>query len=108
MAPLQPAITRRALLGAAAVLPLTGCAKDRSQSSTDAAASATPTGSPTVSASPSIPQETLRPELVKLEQRFDAILGVYATVTATGATIVHRADERFAFCSAFKGWAAAA
>nr|WP_237710837.1 serine hydrolase [Saccharopolyspora spinosa] len=35
-------------------------------------------------------------------------MGVYALNTGTGATIAHRADERFAFCSAFKALAAAA
>lgn len=46
--------------------------------------------------------------LVELERKFDARLGVYALATDTGATIAYRADERFAFCSAFKGLAAAA
>jgi beta-lactamase class A len=46
--------------------------------------------------------------LIALERKWDARLGVYALHTATGATIAHRADERFAFCSTFKGLAAAA
>ncbi|MGO4650002.1 class A beta-lactamase [Nocardia sp. 2YAB30] len=46
--------------------------------------------------------------LAELERTFDARLGVYALATGTGATVAHRADERFAFCSAFKGLAAAA
>ncbi|GAA4158147.1 class A beta-lactamase BlaC [Phytohabitans flavus] len=46
--------------------------------------------------------------LVELERRFDARLGVYALATGTGTSIAHRADERFAFCSTFKGLAAAA
>ncbi|GAA5107460.1 class A beta-lactamase BlaC [Nocardia iowensis] len=33
---------------------------------------------------------------------------MFALATGTGATIAHRADERFAFCSTFKGLAAAA
>jgi beta-lactamase class A len=33
---------------------------------------------------------------------------VYALATGTGSAITHRADERFAFCSTFKGLAAAA
>lgn len=33
---------------------------------------------------------------------------MYALATGTGATLAYRADERFAFCSAFKGLAAAA
>ncbi|MEV4543341.1 class A beta-lactamase [Micromonospora echinaurantiaca] len=46
--------------------------------------------------------------LTELERRYDARLGVYALATGTGTTIAHRADERFAFCSTFKGLAAAA
>nr|WP_244409933.1 class A beta-lactamase [Streptomyces albofaciens] len=43
-----------------------------------------------------------------MERKYDARLGVYALATGTGATVAHRADERFAFCSTFKGLAAAA
>jgi beta-lactamase class A len=43
-----------------------------------------------------------------LERRHGARLGVYAVATGTGATVTHRADERFAFCSTFKAVAAAA
>ncbi|MEV0087948.1 class A beta-lactamase [Saccharopolyspora sp. NPDC050642] len=46
--------------------------------------------------------------LAELERKFDARLGVYALATGTGATVAYRADERFAFCSTFKGLAAAA
>lgn len=45
--------------------------------------------------------------LFELEKKYDARLGVYA-LSNTGRTIEHRADERFAFCSTFKGLAAAA
>ncbi|WP_436789016.1 class A beta-lactamase, partial [Yinghuangia sp. YIM S10712] len=47
-------------------------------------------------------------ELAELERKFDARLGVYALAVGTGKEIAHRADERFAFCSTFKGLAAAA
>ncbi|GAB2593120.1 class A beta-lactamase BlaA [Streptomyces capparidis] len=47
-------------------------------------------------------------ELLDLEQRYRARLGVYAVNTRTGRTVAHRADERFAFCSTFKGIAVAA
>ena len=46
--------------------------------------------------------------LFSLERKYAARLGVYALDTGTGATIAHRADERFAFCSTFKAVAAAA
>jgi len=44
--------------------------------------------------------------LFELETTFGARLGVFAS--GAGGTVEHRADERFAFCSAFKGLAAAA
>lgn len=89
-------VSRRALLGMAALLPLTGCA-------TDTAPAPPPTSTP--SSTP--PAVIERPEgLARLEQKFAARIGVYAT--GTSGTVVHRADERFAFCSTFKGLAAAA
>ncbi|MGV9614517.1 class A beta-lactamase [Nocardia xishanensis] len=88
----RPLLTRRTLLCAAALLPLAGCATEPAP---PAAAPATPT-------------EVHHERLVELERQFDARLGVYALDTGTGVTIAHRADERFAFCSTFKGLAAAA
>lgn len=46
-------------------------------------------------------------EFAQLESRFDVRLGVFAIDTATGATVRHRADERFAYASTFKALAAA-
>ncbi|WP_280391986.1 class A beta-lactamase [Nocardia brasiliensis] len=80
---------RRALLGATALLPLAAC-------STSATTDSVPT------------TQAPHDRLFELERKFDARLGVYALDTASGATIAHRADERFAFCSTFKGLAAAA
>jgi beta-lactamase class A len=91
-----PSITRRAFLGATALLPLTGCA------TVETPAPAPPP--PHAAAPPGHQFE----RLIELERQFDAGLGVYALDTGTGATIEHRADERFAFCSTFKGLAAAA
>ncbi len=89
-------VSRRALLGMAALLPLAGCATE------------TEPAPPPASTKSSTPQAVIEnPEaLAQLEQKFGARLGLYATGTA--GTIVHRADERFAFCSTFKGLAAAA
>ncbi|GLZ77914.1 beta-lactamase [Actinorhabdospora filicis] len=86
-------LSRRAILGAA-LLPLAACG------TTEEPAAA----GPSPSASAPAPDEGL----TALEQRFGARLGVYAVNTGTGATIAHRADERFAFCSTFKALAAAA
>ncbi|RLK25886.1 beta-lactamase class A [Micromonospora sp. M71_S20] len=96
----QPTVTRRALLGAVAALPLAGCADDRTPSvATTSAVPASPSAAATGGH---------HDRLAELERTFDARLGVYALATNTGDTIVHRADERFAFCFTFKGLAAAA
>ncbi|MFI9818620.1 class A beta-lactamase [Saccharothrix variisporea] len=88
-------LSRRTFLGAA-LLPLTAC-----------------TTPPPTQSSPPPPTTTTstaqnHPALTALEQKYGARLGVYALATGSGTTIAHRADERFAFCSTFKGLAAAA
>lgn len=42
-----------------------------------------------------------------LEDRYQALIGVYAVDLESSATVEHRADERFAMCSTFKAYAAA-
>jgi beta-lactamase class A len=87
---------RRTVLKTFALLPLAGCAAPPATQTTTTNASATTTTS----------TAPVRHEaLFELEKKFDARLGVYA---AGVGTIEHRADERFAFCSTFKGLAAAA
>ena len=88
----EPRVTRRAFLGAAALFPLVGCRADE----------------PTFTAVPPAPVTVDTIRLRRLERRFDARLGVYAINTGTGEELAYRADERFAFCSTFKGLAAAA
>ncbi|MEV6367890.1 class A beta-lactamase [Micromonospora musae] len=71
---------------------------------------ATPSGAGTASAPatgapPAVPAPDR--EFGRLETEFDARLGVFAVDTGTGATIGHRADERFAYASTFKALAAA-
>ncbi|MEU5539975.1 class A beta-lactamase [Streptomyces sp. NPDC020362] len=51
---------------------------------------------------------TVSTELGQLEQRYGARLGVYARNARTGRTVAYRAGERFAMCSTFKAFAAAA
>ncbi|NKY31072.1 class A beta-lactamase [Nocardia gamkensis] len=89
----QSPIGRRTLLAAAALLPLAGCAAEKG---------------PSPSAAPTAKTDERHDRLIELERKFDARLGVYARATGTGVTVAHRADERFAFCSTFKGLAAAA
>ncbi|MEU4642958.1 class A beta-lactamase [Micromonospora sp. NPDC023814] len=98
----QPTITRRALLGMAALSPLAGCAKDGPSAVVPSAPAASASSSATAGA------DNRHDRLVELERKFDVRLGMYALATGTGATVAHRADERFAFCSTFKGLAAAA
>jgi beta-lactamase class A len=88
---------RRTLLKSMALLPLAGCAPAPAPPTTTNMTKTTP---PTTTAAP------VRHEaLYELEKKYDARLGVYA---AGVSTIEHRADERFAFCSTFKGLATAA
>jgi len=100
----RAAITRRAFLGAAALLPLAGCAAEKTPASSP---SFVPSPSPTPSSSAASVTDRHH-HLIELERKFDARVGVYALAIGTGATIAHRADERFAFCSVFKALAAAA
>ncbi|MFC5291128.1 class A beta-lactamase [Actinokineospora guangxiensis] len=95
--------SRRAFLGGLALLPLAACAAPTTPPTT----SSVPTTLPTT-ADPTTPRLLPTEPLRALERKFDARLGVYAVDTATGATLAHRADERFAFCSTFKALAAAA
>ncbi|MEU5906913.1 class A beta-lactamase [Micromonospora sp. NPDC047527] len=62
------------------------------------------TPSPQVSPTPS-PADPR--ELQRLEETFDARLGIYAVDTGTGRTVEHRADERFAYASTWKALGAA-
>jgi beta-lactamase class A len=87
--------SRRALLVAAALLPLAGCGRS---------VSAPP--SPAPSRRSAGPPDLSR--YVALERKHRSRLGVYAVATGTGLTVAYRADQRFAFCSTFKTLAAAA
>jgi beta-lactamase class A len=105
----QPTITRRAFLGVAALLPLVGCAKGGTTATLPSPAGAPDSAQATSASSPSAATANDQHDhLVELERKFDARLGLYALATGTGTTMCYRADERFAFCSTFKGLAAAA
>lgn len=76
---------RRALLMAAAAMPLAACA------------------------APGRPQQAaFERRLAAIEDGFDGRVGVFAIDTADGATLGRRADERFPMCSSFKAVLAAA
>ncbi len=89
--------TRRTLLTTLALLPLASCT-----------AQSTPSTQPQPTPTTTSPTPERHDQLLELERKFDARLGLYALDTNSGRTIAHRADERFAFCSTFKGLAAAA
>ncbi|MFF9151539.1 class A beta-lactamase [Streptomyces sp. NPDC014846] len=63
---------------------------------------------PPAAAAPGTGSPGAETELRDLEQRYDARLGVFAHNVRTGRTLSHRAGERFAMCSTFKAFAAAA
>lgn len=88
---------RRTVLKSLALLPLAGCATPP-----PSAPSATTTTSTTTTTTAPVRLDAL----AELEKKFDARLGVFAA--SADRTVEHRADERFAFCSTFKGLAAAA
>lgn len=94
--------SRRALLLAAALAPVAGCATGEEQGRDGTAAPSSP------SSGRGAPAPVTPRSLPGLEREYGARLGVYAVDTGTGATVVHRADERFAICSVFKTLAAAA
>ncbi|MEV5147366.1 class A beta-lactamase [Streptomyces sp. NPDC052727] len=75
---------------------------------TGAAMTTTALSAPAASASPGAESRAGHPELAELERRYGARLGVYARNVRTGRTVSHRAGERFAMCSTFKAFAAAA
>lgn len=67
---------------------------------------ATPLSAGARAATPRTDQLSRR--LADLERRHSARLGVFAHDTATGRSVLYRADERFPLCSLFKTLAAAA
>ena len=95
MIPKIESVRRRAVLRAALLLPLAGCA-------------APVTAPPVAPPAPTTPAPVVTDRPAELERRFDARLGLYAVDTGTGRELAHRADERFAMCSVFKALAAAA
>jgi len=74
-------LNRRTVLAAAALAPVAGVIGSAARAAT----------------------ATARDRLHALEARSGGRLGVAALRVGDGATISHRADERFAFCSTFKG-----
>lgn len=93
---------------------LTGCSSGPGPDSTTAAAkAATGASSATAPAGASPPAAptgasaaALTAAFDRLESRYQAQLGLYAVDTGTGRTVAYQADQRFAFCSTIKAFAA--
>lgn len=85
--------SRRALLATTLLVPLAACATKSHD---------------TLSAKKNYATSATDSIFVGLENRYGARVGIYALDTGTGTTIAYRADDRFAFCSTFKGILAAA
>lgn len=97
-------ITRRAAIGSA-VLLMAGCARqDEKTAVPKLRPSSAPASPPVVASRPAERHE----RLLELERTYGARLGVFAVAVGSGVKVEHRADDRFPFCSAFKGLAAAA
>jgi beta-lactamase class A len=105
---MRPTPTRRTLLAGLAALaagPLAACGGDDGTREVHGGARPSPT--PSASERSAAPAAALR-DLEELERRYDARLGVYAVGTGDGREVAHHADERFAYASTFKAFAAAA
>ncbi|WP_047867565.1 class A beta-lactamase [Nocardiopsis sp. RV163] len=88
--------TGLAALAAVVLVPATGCAAANGAANPEAEQSA----SPAASGGPDR-------EFERLEEEFDARLGVYAVDTGSGEEVAHRPDERFAYASTHKALTAA-
>ncbi|MFH8681103.1 class A beta-lactamase [Streptomyces lydicus] len=99
---MQSTRARRAVLGGLAVLvalPLAACGHDSTQASPAPVAA-------TTQADPAAKQSV--GDFRELERKYGARLGVYAVNTGDGREVAFNADERFAYASTFKAFAAAA
>lgn len=99
---MQSTRARRAVLGGLAVLvalPLAACGHARTQASPVPPAA-------TTRAIPTAKQAVA--DFKELERKYGARLGVYAINTGDGREVAFNADERFAYASTFKAFAAAA
>ena len=96
----RSAVSRRVLLAGALTLPLAACGKHEVRRTVAA--------KPAPSPSTHIDAAAARAQFAALERRYTARLGVYAVATGTGLAVAYRSGERFAFCSTFKAFAAAA
>jgi beta-lactamase class A len=60
-----------------------------------------------VLADPAEPVPPINERIDALERRHNALIGVFAVDLDSGRSVAHRAEDLFAMCSTFKGYAAA-
>ena len=100
-------LTKRALSLAAPVAVsaslLAGCS---SAEGTGTASSSASTSQPTNSAAAATSTDATDAAFTALQTKYHAQLGLYAINTGTGRTVAFQADQRFAFCSTIKAFAA--
>jgi beta-lactamase class A len=90
------------------VLALAGCSTGRSTDPASASGTARATSTP--SAAPSVSptdRATFEAAVLRLEDRYDATVGIVAIDTGTGAMLTYGADRRFGYASTLKAFAAA-
>lgn len=104
----SPGISRRSFLALGAVVPLAACAGDPAPTPAPDATLTLETTDPEPGPETTTPpRPPFADALAALEVEHDARIGLWAT-SASGRTLGHRADERFAFCSTIKALAAGA
>ncbi|WP_055695149.1 class A beta-lactamase [Streptomyces prasinopilosus] len=94
-----------AVLAALTVLPLTACGSGSAPASPPSSASPAPSATTT---RPDPAAERATAAFEELERTYGARLGVYAVDTGDGREVTHHDDERFAYASTVKAFAAAA
>ena len=93
MRPMSPAPRRRVVLAGLAVAALAACSRH-------------PVPAEAVDPNPPVPPTDEGIEA--LERRYNVVVGLSAVDMPSGRRLTHRAKDRFAMCSTFKGYAAAA
>jgi beta-lactamase class A len=103
-------LRRLAPLVASAALALAACTPGAASETPAPAASGPTATAPTATrqASPPAPVADVADELGSLEEKYRAVVGLYAVDTGGGAQVAHRADDRLAYASTFKALAAGA
>ncbi|MGB0969956.1 MAG: class A beta-lactamase [Mycobacterium sp.] len=101
-----PFSRRHLLVGGLSVALLAACSDPPGAVQADSAADLDAGPEADVDAGPPVPTTDNRIEL--LEQRYGVVVGLWALDVLGGRSLAHRAEERFAMCSTFKTYAAAA